>query len=88
MIFWQPGVTLEEIEKQVILKAFSCFQGNKTQTARSLGIAVRTLDSKLEQYSNKEASLNESALLPPDERVHVQSPSQTTKKQSVHLRKR
>lgn len=49
-IIWSPGVTLEQIEKQVILKAFSFFDCNKTRTADALGIAVRTLDAKLEKY--------------------------------------
>lgn len=51
-IVWSPGVTLEEIEKQVILKAFRFYRGNKTTTAGALGIAVRTLDNKLEKYEN------------------------------------
>lgn len=50
MIMWSPGVSLEEIEKQVILKAFRFYRGNKTSTASALGIAIRTLDNKLEKY--------------------------------------
>jgi hypothetical protein len=49
-MIWSPGITLESIEKQVILIAFRFFRGNKTQTAQALGIAIRTLDAKLEQY--------------------------------------
>ncbi len=49
-LHWQPGVTLEDIEKSVILMALKAFQNNKTQTARALGIAVRTLDNKLAIY--------------------------------------
>lgn len=51
-ISWSPGVTLEDIEKVVILKAFRHFRGNKTITANALGIAVRTLDNKLEKYES------------------------------------
>lgn len=51
-IMWSPGVTLEAIEKQVILKAFRHFRGNKTSTAQALGISVRGLDNKLEKYEN------------------------------------
>jgi DNA-binding NtrC family response regulator len=54
MILWQPGVTLEDIEKQVIQKAFSFYRGNKTATAKSLGIAIRTLDAKLEKYDKQD----------------------------------
>lgn len=51
MIIWQPGRTLDDIEKEVILKALGFYQGNKTHTARSLGIAIRTLDNKLAKYN-------------------------------------
>lgn len=47
---WTPGITLEEWEKIAIQKAFHFFRGNKSQTASALGIAIRTLDSKLEKY--------------------------------------
>lgn len=50
IIIWSPGVTLEQIEKEVILKAFRFYRGNKTTTSIALGIAVRTLDNKLAQY--------------------------------------
>lgn len=50
MILWTPGVKLEEVEKQVILKALAFYRSNKTQTASSLGISIRTLDARLEEY--------------------------------------
>jgi DNA-binding NtrC family response regulator len=50
-VHWQPGVTLADIEKQVILKALKWFGNNRRITAASLGIAVRTLDYKLERYN-------------------------------------
>lgn len=54
---WQPGRTLEEIERETIEKAFRFYQGNKTQTAASLGIAIRTLDNKLDKYAGKTPEL-------------------------------
>lgn len=64
IINWSPGVTLEAIEKQVILVAFRHFRGNKTATASALGISVRTLDNKLIQYeaegkADKDRAFNE-----------------------------
>jgi hypothetical protein len=47
---WVPGITLEEMEKHCILAAIRFYRGNKTQTAGALGIAIRTLDAKLEKY--------------------------------------
>jgi hypothetical protein len=49
-IQWSPGMSLESLEKTVILKAYNFYKKNKTATANSLGIAIRTLDSKLEKY--------------------------------------
>lgn len=47
---WQPGVTLKDLEKEAIIKAYNFYQKNKTKTAGSLGIAIRTLDNKLKEY--------------------------------------
>lgn len=53
-IFWSPGVTLDQIEKLVIKKALIHFRNNKAATASSLGVAVRTIDNKLERYEMEE----------------------------------
>jgi hypothetical protein len=47
---WQPGMTLESIEKEAILQAMRYYRGNKTATANALGFAIRTLDAKLTKY--------------------------------------
>ena len=49
-ISWQLGVTIEEVERQVIEKCFALLQGNKTKTAQALGISIRTIDNKLAKY--------------------------------------
>lgn len=54
MVFWSPGVTLASIEKQVILKAIEHYRGNKTLTANALGISIRTLYDKLDQFAKEE----------------------------------
>lgn len=41
---------LEDVEKEAILTAYRFYKENKTQTAASLGIAVRTLDYKIAKY--------------------------------------
>lgn len=53
-IIWSPGMSLDAIEKIVILKAYSFFKNNKTATSASLGIAIRTLDSKLDRYEQEQ----------------------------------
>lgn len=64
MIIWQPGVTLEDIEKQTILKAYSYFDRNKTKTAEALGIAIRTLDAKIAKYEGREPEKEKNANRP------------------------
>ena len=54
---WTPGKTLEEIEKEVIIVAFRFFNNNKTHTAQSLGIAIRTLDNKLAKYAQEKQTV-------------------------------
>lgn len=50
---WQPGQTLDDIEKEAILRAFRFYGGNKTKTAQALGISIRTLEGRLESYERK-----------------------------------
>lgn len=59
IVTWSPGVSLENIEKQVILAAYRHYRGNKTMTANALGIAIRTLDNKLEKYEADDKTVME-----------------------------
>ncbi len=47
---YDASVSLSEIEKNWIIKAMDHFKGNKTQTANSLGITIKTLYNKLHEY--------------------------------------
>lgn len=53
-ILYTPGMSLEALEKQAILYAYGFYKFNKTATASSLGIAIRTLDNKLSKYLEEE----------------------------------
>jgi len=44
------GKSLPEVEKEVILKTLEKLDGNRTHTARVLGISIRTLRNKLHEY--------------------------------------
>ncbi len=55
---WSPGVTLEQMERQVIETAYRFYKNNKSQTARALDIAIRTLETKLEKYAGDDRSSN------------------------------
>jgi two-component system response regulator HydG len=47
---YEVGMPLDELEKNHILRALTYFQGNKTKTAQSLGITIKTLYNKLHRY--------------------------------------
>lgn len=49
-----PGMTIEMMEKEMILSALKFYEGNKTKAAQSLGITVRTIQNKLSLYNPKE----------------------------------
>lgn len=53
-INWSPGMTIDYVEREVIKAALQYHQGNKTKTADSLGIAIRTLDNKLARYKQED----------------------------------
>ena len=53
---WSPGMSLEELEKNVILAALQFYNKNKLATSNALGIAPRTLDYKLAKYADDEAA--------------------------------
>jgi DNA-binding NtrC family response regulator len=55
MIHWQVGMTLEEVEKQVILKAMQIFNNNKTHVAQALGVSIRTIQNKMAKYTGESA---------------------------------
>ena len=60
-INWSPGVKLEAVEKQVILKTLQFYKNNKTSAANALGISIRTIDNKLEKYSRQDKANQKAA---------------------------
>lgn len=46
----QPGATIEEMEKQLILETLKATNGNKPDAAEMLGISLKTLYNRLNQY--------------------------------------
>lgn len=49
---FEVGVSLAEVEKQLILRTVSMTRGNRTKAAQVLGISIRTLYSKLLEYDH------------------------------------
>ena len=50
MNIWTIGMTIEDSEKVIIMKALQFFHFNKTATAKSLGISVRGMDNKIKKF--------------------------------------
>jgi len=46
-----PFQTLREMERWLIVKTLARLEGNRTRTARQLGISLRTLRNKINEYS-------------------------------------
>jgi DNA-binding NtrC family response regulator len=46
------GITLAEVDRQLILATLSFCNGAKKRTAHLLGISLKTLYNRLEQYSD------------------------------------
>ncbi len=44
------GMTLEEVEKELIKNTLALVDGNRKEAARRLGIGERTLYRKIERY--------------------------------------
>ena len=64
----EVGTTVDEAERQLILKTLHSTHNNKTRAAEILGITTKTLQNKLKEYSSAAASAN-SAASPADEPV-------------------
>lgn len=47
-----PSATLNDAEKQLILETLRRHDNNRTKTAKTLGISIRTLRNKLQAYAN------------------------------------
>jgi DNA-binding NtrC family response regulator len=51
-------ITIDEMEKKLIEKTLNDKGGNRTHAAKSLGISIRTLRNKLNEYKDREVSCN------------------------------
>jgi DNA-binding NtrC family response regulator len=55
----EVGTTVDEAERQLILKTLHSTHNNKTRAAEILGITTKTLQNKLKEYASAAASTNE-----------------------------
>ena len=55
------GTTVEDAEKQLILKTLESTHNNKTRAAEILGISLKTLHNKLKEYGAQGAAAEDAA---------------------------
>jgi DNA-binding NtrC family response regulator len=48
---WLVGSPIKDVERDLVLETLSNTYGNRTATARLLGVSVRTLRNKITEYS-------------------------------------
>jgi two-component system response regulator FlrC len=48
-----PGMSLSEVEKRLIIQTLELTAQNRTRAAQLLGISIRTLRNKLNEYKNE-----------------------------------
>lgn len=58
----EAGLTVSEMEKRLIFKTLEKTNQNRTQAAKMLGISIRTLRNKLQEYKAVKGDQNESVI--------------------------
>ncbi|MBT8096107.1 MAG: sigma-54 dependent transcriptional regulator [Woeseia sp.] len=48
------GMSIREVERELIMKTLDHYDGNKTQTAEALGVSLKTLYNRLNEYEASE----------------------------------
>lgn len=48
------GMSIRDVERELIMKTLNHYEGNKTQTAEALGVSLKTLYNRLNEYETAE----------------------------------
>lgn len=60
-VTWAPGMSLENLEREVVAKAYRFYNQDKTATAASLGICVRTMTNKLDKLREDQEGVKQAS---------------------------
>lgn len=52
IVSWLVGHTVEDVERELILRTLAFRRGSRTRTARDLRISLRALRNKINEYKN------------------------------------
>jgi len=47
---WKPGLSLDEMERQLLAMTLESTGGNRSRTAELLGVSLRTVRNKIREY--------------------------------------
>lgn len=71
----QVGMTVHEVERQLIMKTLESCRGNRTEAATTLAISTRTLRNKLHEYGAMDAFKTDEEKVPtPREELAIGTP--------------
>ena len=52
IVSWLVGHTVEDVERELILRTLTYHRGSRTRAARDLKISIRTLRNKIREYES------------------------------------
>jgi DNA-binding NtrC family response regulator len=47
---WQPGNSLQELEREALVRTLEKFQGNRTHAAQALGLSLPGIRNKIRRF--------------------------------------
>lgn len=58
-VYWTVGMTIKDVEKQVIIACLRYNEGNREKTAEMLGLGLRTLYDRIKEYDLKGVAIGD-----------------------------
>ena len=52
IVSWLVGQTVEDVERELVVRTLAHHRGNRTRAARDLKISIRTLRNKIKEYES------------------------------------
>lgn len=52
-LIWSPGMSIDQVEQELIEYSMRMFAGDKKKVAEAVGISLRSVEYKLKRYEQK-----------------------------------